>query len=135
MLGILALTLSLASLTACAAIARHHEAFAHEVISQTESTDPISGEWIVSFFVHDDQKTPATFNLSLTGTTVTGTAYSDHTGLGTIREGVWEKGKLTFTLDFKNHESIAITGALQGAKLAGEFRTEGFVAKWEALKK
>ncbi|MEP6570979.1 MAG: hypothetical protein ABJC10_14500 [Acidobacteriota bacterium] len=99
-----------------------------------QKSDPISGEWNVSFKVGDTQ-TPATFKLTLDGDKVTGTAYSDHTGAGTIREGSWINGKLNFTLDFKTHESIAISGNLQDGKLTGEFRTEGFVSSWEATKK
>jgi len=122
--------------SACSAIASHHRAlFDHEPISVAkDEADPISGEWNVSFFVHDTA-TPATFTLKLNGTKVTGTAYSDHTGLGTVRDGSWVNNKWSFTLDFKKHESIAITGTLQDGKLVGEFRTEGFVSKWEAKKK
>lgn len=96
--------------------------------------DPISGTWEVSFFVHS-QVTPATFVFKLDGAKVTGTANSDHTGPGTVREGTWENGKLNFTLDFQKHESVILNGTLQDSKLVGEFRTEGFVAKWEAKRK
>jgi len=125
-------------LSACSAMARHHDALvSHESTrgaSSCSDTDPISGEWNVSFFVHE-QKTPATFTLKLEGSKVSGTAYSDHTGAGTVRDGKWEDGKLSFTLDFKKHESIAITGALKDGKLAGQFTTEGFTEKWEATRK
>lgn len=102
--------------------------------STTTESDPISGEWDVSFFVHE-KKTPATFTLKLGGTTITGTAYSEHTGAGTVRDGKWADGTLSFTLDFKKHESIAITGALKEGKLVGQFTTEGFTEKWEAVRK
>ena len=128
------LVVSLASTLSCSAIARHHEHFAHKTLSESVSDDPISGEWSVVFLL-EGHHTPATFNLTLDGNKVTGTANSEHTGPGTVRDGKWEKNALTFTLDFKNHESIAITGSLENAKLAGEFRTEGFVAKWEATRK
>ena len=49
-----------------------------------------------------------------------------------MRDGKWVDGKLSFTLDFKKHESIAITGAVKEGKLAGQFTTEGFTEKWEA---
>jgi hypothetical protein len=88
----------------------------------------------VTFFVHDS-KTPATFTLKREGTAITGTVYSDHTGAGTIRDGKWTDGKLSFTLDFKKHESIAITGTLKEGKLVGQFTTEGFTEKWEAVRK
>jgi len=126
-------------LTACSAIAKHHDAFMGNERTTPASIakddpDPISGEWNVSFFVHDTT-TPATFNLKLTGTKVTGTVYSEHTGPGTVREGKWADGKLALMLDFKNHESIAVDGAMKDGKLAGEFHAEGFTAKWEGKKK
>lgn len=100
----------------------------------SQAADPISGEWEVSFFVQGTTS-PATFNLKLDGDKVTGTAASAHTGPGTLRDGSWANNKLSFTLEFKSHESIAVTGSLQDGKLAGEFRTEGFVSKWEAKRK
>ena|SRR5436190_15054496 len=131
-----ALTLSTMVLTACSAVARHHRDFMRPESSRpvADDVDPISGEWNVSFFVHES-KTPATFTLKLEGTKITGTAYSDHTGPGTVRDGKWDQGRLSFTLDFKKHESIAITGSLKDGKLLGEFTTEGFTEKWEAVKR
>jgi hypothetical protein len=105
-----------------------------EATAVTRGDALISGEWSVTFYVHD-MKTPATFTFKLDGAKVTGTAYSEHTGSGTIRDGKWADGKLSFTLDFARHESIAVTGALQGDKLSGQFTTEGFTDKWEAIKK
>jgi hypothetical protein len=133
------LTLATIFLSACSAIARHHNALiGHDPASRStavgDNKDPISGEWNVTFFVHDS-KTPATFTLKQEGTAITGTAYSDHTGAGTIRDGKWTDGKLSFTLDFKKHESIAITGTLKEGKLVGQFTTEGFTEKWEAVRK
>jgi len=96
--------------------------------------DLISGDWNVTFFVHKST-TPGTFILKLDGSKVTGTVYSNHTGPGVVRDGKWADGKLSFTLDFKNHESIALTGTLRVDKLVGEFQTEGFTEKWEATKK
>lgn len=127
------LTLTTGVPSGCSAAANlHHEIWRHEVVSQ--DSDPISGEWDVSFYVHDTT-TPATFKLKLDGDKVTGTAESAHTGPGTVSKGSWADNKLSFTLDFKNHESIAITGGLKDGRLTGEFRTEGFVAKWDAKKK
>ena len=133
-------TLTTIFLSACSAIASHHNALigkesTRRLVSRSkDNNDPLTGEWDVSFFVHE-QKTPATFTLKLEGTQITGTAYSEHTGPGTIRDGKWENGKLSFTLDFKKHESIAITGELKDGKLAGQFTTEGFTEKWEATRK
>jgi len=115
-----------------AAAALHNEFWHHEVLPQ--NPDPISGDWDVSFFVHNTT-TPAIFKLKLDGDKVTGTAESAHTGPGTLSKGSWSDNQLSFTLDFKSHESIVVNGALKDGKLSGEFRTEGFVAKWEARKK
>jgi hypothetical protein len=129
-------TLLVVSVSACSAVKAHHQAFFshphHAAAANVQ--DSISGEWNVTFFVHE-RKTPATFTLKVDGTTVTGSAYSDHTGPGTIRDGKYADGKLSFTLDFKKHESIVVNGALKDGKLAGEFTTEGFTDKWEATKK
>jgi hypothetical protein len=128
--------LLLVSVTGCSAVNAHHNAlFSHpHHAPAANNQDSISGEWNVTFYVHD-HKTPATFTFKVEGTTVTGTAYSDHTGAGTIRDGKYADGKLSFTLDFKKHESIVVKGALNEGKLSGEFSTEGFTDKWEATKK
>ncbi len=128
-LGVVMLT----TVSGCAAINARHRTLVNEHLRHG-SDDPLSGEWKVTFFVHDS-KTPATFTFKLDGTKVTGTAASDHTGAGTIREGKWVDGKLSMTLDFPKHESIVVNGALKEGKLIGEFTTEGFTAKWEATKK
>jgi hypothetical protein len=103
-------------------------------LHEKTDADPISGEWDVSFYVQGNTY-PATFKLKLDGNKVTGTAYSEHTGAGTLRDGSWAENKFSFTLDFAKHESIAITGHPEGDKLVGEFTTEGFTAKWDAKKK
>ena len=126
-------------LFACSVIAENRRAAVDDQTTHTASVvadneDPISGEWNVTFFVHKST-TPGTFILKLDGSKVTGTVYSNHTGPGVVRDGKWADGKLSFTLDFKNHESIALTGTLRVDKLVGEFQTEGFTDKWEATKK
>jgi len=132
------LTLATIFLSACSVIAKHHAALAGNEPARTAgasaSEDPISGEWNVAFYVHNS-KTPATFTLKLDGGQITGTVYSEHTGAGTLRDGKWENGKLSFTVDFKKHESIAITGELKEGKLVGQFTTEGFTEKWDATRK
>ena len=127
-------------LTACSAIAKHHAAFtANERTTSdpiaNDDSDPISGEWNVSFFVHDTT-TPATFNLKLAGTKVTGTVYSEHTGPGTVREGKWADGKLALMLDFAKHESLAVNAVMKDGKLVGEAsHPHGQSFKWEAKRK
>jgi hypothetical protein len=125
------------SVSACSAVRAHHDSFFsqrshHAAIADKQ--DPISGDWSVTFYVHE-HTTPASFTFKVEGTTVTGTAYSDHTGPGTIRDGKYADGKLSFTLDFKKHDSIVVNGVLKDGKLSGEFTTEGFTDKWEAVKK
>src|SRR5258708_4086299 len=79
--------------SACSAVPRHHERFSHHFGSQpAPDPDLISGEWEVSFFVNGST-TPAKFTLKLEGNKVTGTAFSDHTGAGTVRDGSWQDGK------------------------------------------
>lgn len=129
---LLLLVLIIPAVSACSAMAMHHSG--HTGNHKTASSDPISGEWDVTFKV-DANTTPATFNLRLDGDKVTGTANSQHTGPGVLRDGSWKDGHLKFTVDFEKHESIAITGALKDGSLAGEFRTEGFVSNWEAKRK
>jgi hypothetical protein len=102
--------------------------------NRSDTVDPITGEWNIVFLIQNS-RTPAIFSLTRHGNEVTGTVNSDHTGPGVIRDGVWRDGKLSFTVDFKTHQSIAITGTLIEGKLIGEFRTEGFVAKWEGVRK
>lgn len=99
----------------------------------TASSDSISGDWDASFEV-EGTTTPATFDLKLVGEQVTGNVHSAHTGPGTI-SGTWTNNKLRITMAFKAHESIALTGELKDGKLSGDFRTEGFVSRWQAQRK
>lgn len=103
-----------------------------------EASDPIediiSGEWEGLFEIGGASAT-LTLKLKLDGDEVTGTAESAHTGPGTVSQGSLVDNKLSFTLNFAAHESIAVAGSLQDGKLSGEFRTEGMVGKWVAKKK
>jgi hypothetical protein len=113
--------------------AKHHRPLPCK--NEAQDADPLSGEWNATFYVNDTTM-PATFKLKLEGTKVTGTAYSDHTGEATIRDGKWLDGKLSFAADLKNHQSIVVQGILKDGKLAGEVHhPEGPTYKWEANKK
>ena len=134
-LGLVLVAVVLSSTWACSsAEALHREVFNHHTAATRQDADPITGEWDVTFHVQNT-KTPATFKLKLDGDKVSGTAYSDHTGAGTLRDGSWKDGKLSFTLDFAKHESIAVDGTLKDGMLSGQFHTEGFSEKWEAKRK
>jgi hypothetical protein len=98
------------------------------------AADPISGSWDLMFLV-EGHPTPATMELKLKGHAVTGKISSEHTGPGKVTDGTWKADTLAFTAVFEEHESIALNATLQNGKLVGEFRTEGFSAKWEATKR
>ncbi|MDQ3908147.1 MAG: hypothetical protein M3268_07365 [Acidobacteriota bacterium] len=100
-----------------------------------KAADQISGDWDVVFTI-EGMKVPGTFTLKLDGDKLTGTAFTQHTGPGTLHDGgTFAHGELSFTLDFAKHESIAVAGRLKDGKLSGEFRTEGREGTWEGTKK
>jgi len=98
-----------------------------------QKSDPVSGEWQVVFSIAG-QTAEGTLKLKLDGDKVTGTIESAHTGPGTVSKGKFVDGKLSFTADFTDHESINITGTVKDGKLSGEFATEGMTGTWEAKK-
>lgn len=99
-----------------------------------EKADRISGDWDVTFEV-EGNSVPATFSFKVDGNKIIGTVDSAHTGHGTFKDGSWIDNKLSFTVDFSSHESIAVTGSFRDGKLSGEFKTEGMTGTWEAKKK
>jgi len=114
--------------SACSSVTALH----HKMMK--DKTDPISGEWDVLFTLQGTT-VPGKFKLKLDGDKVTGTAESEHTGPGTLSKGTWVDHKISLTLDFAAHDSIAVTGTMKDGKLMGEFRTEGMQGSWEAKKK
>lgn len=103
-------------------------------VARATPADPISGDWDVVLSVQG-MSVPAVFKFKLDGDKLTGTADSQHTGPGTLVNGTWAGDKVSFTLEFAKHESIAVTGVLKDGKLSGEFRTEGMQGTWEAKRK
>lgn len=99
-----------------------------------QQSNQFSGEWEGKFQVNGTT-TPFTLELKVDGNKVTGRAASNHTGPGVITNGSLVNGKLQFRLEFKSHEAIEMTAAFKDERLVGEFRTEGFVANWEATRK
>ena len=98
---------------------------------QVDKANPISGDWNATFEV-EGMKVPFRFKLRLEGNKVTGTAESEHTGAGTLTDGSYSDEKLSFTMVFAKHESIAVSGKLEGSKLRGEFATEVRKGTWYA---
>lgn len=100
-------------------------------IATADKADVISGDWNALFEV-EGNKVPVKFKFKLNGQQVTGTADSDHTGPGTLSDGTFAANQITFTMVFTQHESIEVTGKLEGGKLSGEFATEGRMGTWTA---
>lgn len=96
--------------------------------------ESINGGWDVVFTIAG-QTANATFTFDVKGSTVTGNVYSEHTGPGTITDGKFDGHKLTCTLKFEKHESIALIGELKDGKLSGTFDTEGTTGTWIASRK
>jgi hypothetical protein len=118
--------IAVAASTLAAAPLRHQPA--------PPKADYLSGEWDGTLTLQGTT-IPVKFRFELDDGKVTGTAESEHTGPGTLSKGTWTDKKLSFTIDFAAHESIALTGVWKDDKLSGEFRTEGMQGKWEAKKK
>jgi hypothetical protein len=81
---------------------------------QVDKANPISGDWNATFEV-EGMKVPFRFKLRLEGNKVTGTAESEHAGAGTLTDGSYSDEKLSFTMVFAKHESIAVSGKLEGS--------------------
>ena len=99
----------------------------------TRPSGSIAGEWNITFAVQG-QTASGTLNLSVEGDALTGTVETAHTGPGKLRDGRFANKKLSATCVFEHHDSIALTGELQGEKLAGTFHTEGMEGTWEATR-
>ncbi|HEV7698596.1 MAG TPA: hypothetical protein VGO43_00055 [Pyrinomonadaceae bacterium] len=96
------------------------------------SSDPVTGSWDATFHVVGFTITGG-MSLKVEGEVVTGTVQTEHTGPGTISNGMWKDGKLSFTGNFEKHESIVFTGTVKDGKLDGEFKTEGNTGQWSAV--
>jgi hypothetical protein len=93
----------------------------------------IAGEWQITFMVQG-QSVGGTLVLAAEGEKLTGTVETQHTGPGKLQDGKFAASKLSATCVFERHESIDLTGELQGEKLVGTFRTEGREGQWEATR-
>ena len=99
----------------------------------SQPSGSIAGEWHITFMVQG-QTVPGSLVLAADGEKLTGTVETQHTGPGKLQDGKFAASKLSATCVFERHESIELTGELQGEKLVGTFRTEGREGKWEATR-
>ena len=107
--------------------------FTFSSTASTSKTESIKGEWLGVFSIAG-HTADVVLKFDVHGSKVTGTVSSEHTGPGTITDGKWKHGKLTCTLKFEKHESIAFTGWLKDGKPEGEFKTEGMTGTWTATR-
>ena len=98
------------------------------------TTGNIKGDWDATFTIAG-QTVDGTFTFDVNGKVLVGTIFSEHTGKGTITDGVFENNKLSCTLKFEKHESIALSGDLANDTLSGTFATEGMTGTWTAVRK
>ena len=96
-------------------------------------SDSVSGTWDITFKM-GEHTGEGTMTLKLDGDKVTGTVETAHTGPGTLSNGTYKDGKLSFTADFAKHESINFTGEINDGKIQGEFATEGMTGTWAATR-
>jgi hypothetical protein len=99
----------------------------------SQASGSIAGEWHITFMVQG-HTVPGTLVLAAEGEKLTGTVETQHTGPGKLQDGKFAASKLSATCVFERHESIDLTGELQGEKLIGTFRTEGREGQWEATR-
>ena len=99
----------------------------------SQPSGSIAGEWHITFMVQG-QTVPGTLVLAAEGEKLSGTVETQHTGPGRLQDGKFTASKLSATCVFERHESIDLTGELQGEKLVGTFRTEGREGQWEATR-
>jgi hypothetical protein len=108
--------------------------FAVLTASQASASSGIKGDWDVTFTIAN-QTVDGTISLDVDGKTLTGSVFTVHTGKGTITDGEFDGNKLSCTLKFEKHESIALSGEYKDDKLSGTFVTEGMTGTWTAVRK
>jgi len=96
------------------------------------SADSVSGDWLV-YFQAGGQTVPGKLHLEANGERLTGAIETAHTGPGKVQDGKWSNNKLTATLVFERHESIAFEGERRSnGTLSGQYKTEGRTDTWYA---
>jgi hypothetical protein len=108
---------------------QHHPPPTTTTIASDQS---ISGEWLIHFQA-GHQSVSGNLRLQADGDQITGSVETAHTGPGTVQHGKWSKPKLSVTLVFEKHESVALEGELKNdGTLAGHYTTEGRTETWLA---
>ena len=103
--------------------------------SPTTSDHSITGDWIIHFQA-GHQSVSGSLRLQADGDRIAGSVETAHTGPGTVQNGKWSNQKLSATLVFEKHESVALEGELKSnGTLAGNYTTEGRTEAWQAERK
>ena len=103
-------------------------------LSATFFSDDLKGEWY-GLFAIASKSSEAKIKFEIEGDRLTGTVFTEHTGLGTVTDGVVRGSKFKCTLRFEKHEAIQMTGEILNDKLSGSFTTEGMTGTWTAKRK
>ena len=98
----------------------------------TTSDHSITGDWIIHFQT-GHHSVSGNLRLQADGDRIAGSVETAHTGPGTVQNGKWSNQKLSATLIFEKHESVALEGELKNdGTLAGHYTTEGRTETWQA---
>jgi len=101
--------------------------------SAAPALDPISGEWDAALEARGS-KAPITFKFTLDGNKLSGTFESSHLGSGTLGEGSWADGKISFTMNGA-HGAMVVKGTPRDGKLSGGFDGGQMKGTWQARRK
>jgi hypothetical protein len=100
--------------------------------SPSTSDRSITGDWIIHFQAGHNSVS-GNLRLHADGDRIAGSVETAHTGPGTVQNGKWNNQKLSATLVFEKHESVALEGELKNdGTLAGHYTTEGRTETWQA---
>jgi len=97
-------------------------------------SDDLKGEWNGLFLIAG-HNAEATIKFDVKDDKLTGTVYTEHTGLGTVTDGIVKGTKFKCTLKFEKHDETMMTGEIINDKLSGSFSTEGMSGTWTATRK
>lgn len=114
----------------CVVFGQHHPT--PTTTTTITSDQSITGEWLIHFQA-GHQSVSGNLRLQADGDQISGSVETAHTGPGTVQNGKWSNQKLSATLVFEKHESVALEGELKhDGTLAGHYTTEGRTETWTA---